>query len=99
MNTEPGSTLCSPSPASIDRLNEALTWTHDLSPQDYEIVWLRAFGLPWKAICRTVGLQRSAAHMHWKFALAQIALRLNGCRLKRNSSQRSVIERARAAKR
>ncbi len=88
-----------PTPASVQRMKEAVAWTRDLSTQDYEIVWARAFGIPWKAICRTVGLQRTAAHMHWTVALSRIALRLNGRRLERNASQRRVVQRARAAKR
>ena len=88
-----------PTPVSVQRMKEAVAWTRDLSTQDYEIVWARAFGIPWKAICRTVGLQRTAAHMHWTVALSRIALRLNGRRLERNASQRRVVQRARAAKR
>jgi hypothetical protein len=88
-----------PPPTSIQRVTETLTWTKDLSPQDYEIIWARAFGIPWKAICRTVGLQRTAAHMHWNVALSRIALRLNGSSIARDASQRHIIEGARTAKR
>jgi hypothetical protein len=88
-----------PSSKSIQRVKEALAWTKDLSPQDYEIVWARAFGLPWKAICRTVGLQRTAAYTNWRAALSRIALGLNGSPIPRDASQRHIIERASAAKR
>lgn len=86
-----------PSAGAIARMEETLTWTVGLDPLDGKIVWLRASGKPWKAICWTVGLQRSAAHQHWLYALCVIAFRLNGRRFNRNRSKRWVIERARAA--
>ena len=73
-----------------------LTW---LEPIDRKIVWMRAFGERWKAICWTVGMQRSAAHEHWLYALCVIAFRLNGRRLNRNHSKRHVIAQAESAKR
>jgi hypothetical protein len=88
-----------PSPAAISRMEEALTWTVGLDPVDGKIVWLRAYGVRWKAICWTVGLQRSAAHEHWLYALCVIAFRLGGERLNRNLSKRKVIELASAAQR
>ena len=47
----------------------------------------------------TVGMQRSAAHEHWLYALCVIAFRLNGRRLNRNHSKRHVIAQAESAKR
>lgn len=87
-----------PSPAAISRMEETLSWTAGLDPIDGKIIWLRAYGARWKTICRTVGLQRSAAHEHWLYALCVIAFQLNGRRLNRNSSKRKVIELAGAAK-
>jgi hypothetical protein len=86
-----------PSPAAISRMEETLTWTIGLDPVDGKIVWMRAFGERWKTICWTVGLQRSAAHEHWLYALCVIAWRLNGRRLSRNASKRRVIAETRAA--
>lgn len=77
----------------------ALSWTVGLDPIDAKIVWLRAYGERWKTICWTVGLQRSAAHEHWLYALCVIAFRLNGRRLNRSYSKRKVIELAGAAQR
>lgn len=87
-----------PSPAAIARMEETLNWTAGLDPIDGKIVWLRASGMPWKAICWTIGLQRSAAHQHWIYALCVIAFRLNGRRFNRNRSKRWLVERARAAR-
>jgi len=86
-----------PSPAAISRMEETLGWTVGLDPTDGKIVWLRAHGVRWKTICWTVGLQRSAAHEHWLYALCVIAFRLNGRRLGRNLSKRKVIELAGSA--
>lgn len=81
-----------PSPQAISRMEETLTWTAGLDPIDGKIVWLRAHGTRWKQICWTVGLQRSAAHQHWLYALCVIALRLNGRRVNPNLSMRRVID-------
>lgn len=88
-----------PSPAAISRMEETLSWTVGLDPIDGKIVWMRAHGERWKAICWTVGMQRSAAHEHWLYALCVIAFRLNGRRLNRNHSKRHVIAQAESAKR
>ena len=88
-----------PSAAAISRMEETLGWTVGLDPIDGKIVWLRASGERWKSICWTVGLQRSAAHEHWLYALCVIAFRLNGRRFKRNLSKREVIELAGSAHR
>ena len=88
-----------PSPAAISRMEETLSWTVGLDPIDGKIVGLRAHGERWKAICWAVGMQRSAAHEHWLYALCVIAFRLNGRRLNRNHSKRHVIAQAESAKR
>lgn len=86
-----------PSPAAISRMEETLTWTVGLDPIDGKIVWLRAHGERWKTICWTVGLQRSAAHEHWLYALCIIACRLNQTTFPKSRSRRRVIERVRDA--
>ena len=88
-----------PSPAAISRMEETLSWTVGLDPIDGKIVWMRAHGERWKAICWAVGMQRSAAHEHWLYALCVIAFRLNGRRLNRAHSKRHVIAQAESAKR
>jgi hypothetical protein len=86
-----------PAPDAISRMEETLGWLRWLEPLDAKIVWRRATGERWKAICAIVGLTRSAAHQHWIFALCVISLRLNGRRIPSNRSRQFVIERARAA--
>lgn len=86
-----------PSPEAISRMEETLGWLLWLEPMDAKIVWRRATGERWKAICGIVGLTRSAAHQHWIFALCVISLRLNGRRIPSKRSRQFVIERTRAA--
>jgi hypothetical protein len=93
---EPRPMKITPSARDITRMEETLTWTAGLDPIDGKIVWLRAHGMRWKRICWTVGLQRSAAHQHWLYALCVIAFRLNGRRYNPNLSMQRVIDLARA---
>lgn len=93
----PGPMRVLPSPQAISRMEETLTWTVGLDPVDGKIVWMRAFGERWKTICWTVGLQRSAAHEHWLYALCVIAWRLNGRHIPKRRSKRYVIDMVRAA--
>ena len=86
-----------PSPAAISRMEETLSWTVGLDPIDGKIVWMRAHGERWKAICWAVGMQRSAAHEHWLYALCVIAWRLNGRRVPGKRSRRYIIELVRHA--
>ncbi len=67
-----------PAPDAISRMDETLDWLRWLEPVDARIVWLRATGARWKAICYKVGLGRSAANEHWRYALCLISFRLNG---------------------
>jgi hypothetical protein len=52
----------SPTPAAISRMEGTLSWLHWLEPTDAEILWLRANGERWKAVCCEVGLGRAAAN-------------------------------------
>ena len=86
-----------PSPAAISRMEETLSWTVGLDPIDGKIVWMRAHGERWKTICWSVGMQRSAAHERWLYALCVIAWRLNGRRVPGKRSRRYIIELVRDA--
>ena len=86
-----------PSPAAISRMEETLSWTVGLDPVEGKIIWLRAHGERWKTICWTVGLQRSAAHQHWLYALCVIAWRLNQRHVPKLRSKRYVIDMVRQA--
>jgi hypothetical protein len=50
-----------PSPAAISRMEQTLEWLRWLEPVDAEIVWLRANGERWKAVCGRVGVGRTLA--------------------------------------
>ena len=54
----PRLTRALPTPDAISRMEQALGWLAWLEPLDAKIVWLRASGERWKAICWQVGLAR-----------------------------------------
>ena len=85
-----------PAPDAIGRMEETLSWLAWLDPVDAKIIWLRATGERWKAVCWKVGLVRSAAHQHWLYALCVIVLRLNGRKVPSKRSRQYVVERAQA---
>ena len=64
------------SPEAIDRMDEALGWLLWLEPEERQLVWLRAEGLPWKWITRRLGIGRTTAWQRWTTALLKIAVRL-----------------------
>lgn len=67
-----------PSPAAITRMEAAVEWLRWLEPDDAKLVWMRAEGARWKAVCVRFGISRATAHRRWEYALAVIAWRLNG---------------------
>ena len=83
-----------PAPDAISRMEETLSWLTWLDPVDAKIVWLRATGERWKAICWKVGLVRSAAHQHWQYALSVIVLRLSGRNVPSKRSRQFIVARA-----
>jgi hypothetical protein len=64
-------------PEAIDRMDEALGWLMWLDPEERQIVWLRAEGLPWKWITRRMGIGRTTAWQRWTTALLKIVVRLD----------------------
>ena len=86
-----------PSAAAISRMEQTLGWIAWLDRVDAKIVWLRASGNRWKAVCWTVGLARAAAHEHWLYALCLIAWRLNGKDRSRQIGRRRLIARSRSS--
>jgi Domain of unknown function (DUF6362) len=64
-------------PEAIDRMDEALRWLCWLDPDERQLVWLRAEGMPWKRITLRLGIGRTTAWQHWTMALLKIATRLN----------------------
>ena len=67
-----------PSPAAIDRMDEALRWLAWLTPDEARLIWLRAEGVRWKLICYRFGGGRTTAWRRWVCALVKIAARLTG---------------------
>jgi hypothetical protein len=93
----PRTTRVRPSAEAISHMEETLGWLKWLEPTDRKVLWLRASGERWKAVCRKVGLKRAAAHEHWLYALCVIVLQLNGHHLPKGLSKRRLIERTIAA--
>jgi hypothetical protein len=67
----------SAAPEAIDRMDETLGWLMWLDPEERQLVWLRAEGLPWKWITRRLGIGRTTAWQRWTTALLKITVRLN----------------------
>lgn len=80
-------------------MDEALEWLRWIDPMDAKILWLRATGDRWKAICWQVGLARTAAHQHWIYGLSVIAWRLQGHHMHGKRSRRRVMEQIQAGNR
>ncbi|MEO5375102.1 MAG: DUF6362 family protein [Alphaproteobacteria bacterium] len=85
-----------PSAAAISRMDETLAWLSWLDTTDAKVLWLRASGERWKAICWKVGMARTAANEHWLYGLCLIAWKLNRRPLPRKRSRRYVIENSRS---
>lgn len=83
-----------PGPRQISEAEEALLWLRWLERDDARIVWLKANGKPWKAICWEIGLSRPAANRHWQYGIALITWRLWGRVPSSKRSKRFVIENA-----
>jgi hypothetical protein len=66
-----------PAPEAIDRMDEALAWLGWLDPEERQLVWLRAEGMPWKRITHRMGIGRTTAWQRWTIALLKITSRLN----------------------
>jgi hypothetical protein len=64
-------------PEAIDRMDEALGWLMWLEPEERQLVWLRAEGLPWKWVTRRLGIGRTTAWQRWTAALLKIVVRLD----------------------
>jgi hypothetical protein len=88
-----------PDPAAISRMEEAITWLQLLEPDDAKLVWTRAEGAPWKAICWRFGISRATAHRRWEYGLCLIAWRLNGRRPPAKRARGFVVERVRSLSR
>jgi hypothetical protein len=67
-----------------------------LEPDDAKLVWMRAEGARWKAVCVRFGISRATAHRRWDYALAVMAWRLNGRVVPRKRSRHFLLERVRS---
>lgn len=67
-----------PNAREIERMDEAIAWLMLIgNADDRRIVWMRAEGHRWRAICRRAGVARSTAWRRWSAALLTISKHLN----------------------
>nr|BDD46857.1 hypothetical protein 21 [bacterium] len=69
--------LGSPSPSAITRMEETFDWIMWVSIEERKLIWLRAERVPWKLICRQLGVSRNTAWRHWVAALLKITHKLS----------------------
>ncbi len=91
---EPSGRRRFPPPAdAITRMDETLCWLRWLEPDDAKLVWMRAEGRPWKAVCWRFGLARSTANRRYAYALNLIAWRLRKRPVPKKWSKAFLIQR------
>jgi hypothetical protein len=81
-------------PEAIDRMDEALGWLMWLGPEERQLVWLRAEGMPWKWITRRLGIGRTTAWQRWTMALLKMTTRLNAAAEQNRPNTNSLNNRA-----
>jgi hypothetical protein len=84
-----------PAPDAISRTEETLGWLRWLEADEARLIWMRAEGTPWRAICQRFGFARATAHRRWEYALCVIMWRLHGRPLPQKWSRRFLRERVR----
>lgn len=93
---EPAPTrLPPPSPQAISRMEATLPWLQWLEPDVAKLVWARAEGTQWKAICWRFGISRATASRRYDYGLSVIAWRLNGRQPHLRRGQQYLVETAR----
>jgi Domain of unknown function (DUF6362) len=89
-----GARRAAAAPEAIDRTDEVLGWLMWLEPEERQLVWLRAEGLPWKWITRRLGVGRTTAWQRWTIALLKITTRLNAAAEQDRSNTKPLNKRA-----
>jgi hypothetical protein len=77
-------------------MEATMEWLRWLEPDDAKLVWMRAEGARWKAVCVRFGISRATAHRRWEYALAVMAWRLNGRVVPQSGSRHSFMVRVRS---
>jgi Domain of unknown function (DUF6362) len=66
----------SATPDQVTRMEETLSWIIWVNHGERNLIWLRAYRTPWRAISRETGFPRTSAQRYWQGALIKIAQRL-----------------------
>jgi hypothetical protein len=92
------SILRCPSPLPDDVMEEAqeaFVWLDALARNDVCLVRMRADRIPWKVVCKQLGIARATANRRYQYMLNVIACRLNGQPAPSTWSRRYLLKRAR----
>jgi hypothetical protein len=65
-----------PSPAAIDRMDEALAWLLPLTLEQRRLLWARACGISWRQLAGMDGRSHVTLRKRWKETLEGIVQRL-----------------------
>ena len=65
-----------PKADAVERMVECMRWLRWLDESERELIWLRASGMPWRLIAKTLKVPRTTVQRHWHRALLQLTLRL-----------------------
>jgi hypothetical protein len=86
-----------PCPIAVEagKSDAALAWFLWLQIEDAQLLWMRAARMPWKEICRQVGISRATANRRVEYLLSVIARKLNHQRCPAKWSRRLLVERTR----
>lgn len=77
----PGPLRLNALPEEITQMEETCRWVQWISERERQLVWLRAYGVPWRAIEHETGIPRSTGHRMWIGALTEVARRLEAMRV------------------
>lgn len=75
---QPSKNFRKATPREITRMEETFGWWRFVDRGEFEILWMRASGKSWKAVCAYAGCSRTTATRDWQYGLCKIAWQLNG---------------------
>ncbi|MBF0461287.1 MAG: hypothetical protein HQL87_07825 [Magnetococcales bacterium] len=82
-----------PTPDAITRMDEALNWLFWLEPDQAQLVWLHAEGVPRKMLMAKLGVCRTKVWSLWAAAILTIVTTLNV-----GMGERKIVKRSKTEK-
>jgi hypothetical protein len=77
LGIEPEPVRIPPSPESVERMLEVMSWMVWLEEEQRHLLWMRAERHRWRDICRRFGCDRTTAWRRWQATLFTIVTNLN----------------------